>query len=61
MSELLTPMARLGRYSVGPIASCKSSKQEAIRDCLAFCTLCGALLGTITLGPSLSNDGCGRL
>lgn len=53
-------MARLGKNSLGPIASCKSSKDAAIRFCLAVCTSCGEPLGKITLGPSSLKDGCGR-
>ena len=55
----LTPVARLDKNSLGPIASCTISKEAAMRFCRACWILYGETAGTIVLGPSLSNDGCG--
>jgi hypothetical protein len=59
-SSRLTPVARFGRNSLGPTASCKSSRADEMSFCRACWTPCGESLGRTTLGPSASGDGCAR-
>lgn len=58
---MYTPVAKLGRNSLGPMARCKIFSDAEMRSSLAWWIFSGDELGITVLGPLLWEDGWGRL